>query len=93
MLCAVEPSYLTDTTLTREAATMTDTDFDDLEKECSLLRRENSELKETLNLIRLNKEVLDRADERVKFYTGLTSYLPQICDPNNCYLTLFQLTY
>ena len=54
-----------DATSTREAATMTDTDFAALEKECSRLRRENSKLKETLNCIRLNKEALDGADERV----------------------------
>ena len=60
---------------TREATTMTDIIFDALEEECYRLLDENLELKETLKCMSLNKEALDGADERVKFYTGLPSYV------------------
>ena len=38
-------------------------------------RDETLELKETLKCMSLNKEALGGADERVKFYTGLPSYV------------------
>ena len=79
---------------------MTDTIFDALEEECYRLRDENLELKNSQSMS-LNKEALDGADERVKFYTGLPSYvilmavfsfvsahIPESCSLNS--LTNFQ---
>ncbi len=59
--------------MTDPDTSLTDT-IDALEKECHRLRRENSELKQTLSHMRLNKQAFDGNNKRVKFYTGLLSY-------------------
>ena len=44
-----------------------------VEKECYHLRHINAKMKEILSGMYLNKVALDGDDERVKFYTGLSS--------------------
>ena len=66
----VETTYLS----MKDAATMTDMNFVNLEEECCHLRCEKLKLEKSLKHTSFDEKDLNGNDEKVKFYTGLPTY-------------------
>ena len=58
----------------KDAATMTDMNFVNLEEECCHLRCEQLELKKSIKHTSFDEKDLNGDDEKVNFYTGLPTY-------------------